>query len=39
VLPVFCNDKCENEYREWIKDGGDLKLMEYEKNVMKGVIK
>jgi len=33
-LPIFCNEKCENEYRKWIADGGDIKLLKYEKQAL-----
>jgi len=25
-LPLFCNKECEDEYKEWIKSGGDIEV-------------
>jgi endogenous inhibitor of DNA gyrase (YacG/DUF329 family) len=34
-LPLFCNDQCEEEYNEWVQNGGDVEVMKYEKEALK----
>ena len=34
-LPIFCNDQCEDEYKEWIKNRGELEVLEYEKKALR----
>jgi endogenous inhibitor of DNA gyrase (YacG/DUF329 family) len=34
-LPPFCNDECEEDYKEWIRSGGDIELMEFQKKALR----